>query len=694
MLRPALALTALAFAFCVGPAMAQIDEAPKVHARLVAESGSIAPGHAIAVALEEEIRPGWHTYWSNPGDAGAPTAIQWTMPPGWKASGIDWPYPKKLPVGPLMDYGYEGRTWLLVHVSAPPSAVPGTTASLKAAVSWLVCKEVCVPEDTTLVLPLKVDAQPITVDPRVAAQFAAARAKLPVPSPWAMRYRLTDALDLFVAAPSLASAHPTEAEFFPDVPGEVKSTGKQTLGFARDGIVVRLVPSRKFQGRRPLNGVLVLTSADGSIQALNVSAREGLVPETEFMSEANLTFGLALLFAFLGGIILNLMPCVLPVLAMKALALAGHAGAERRAVRNESLAYGAGAIASFIALGLLVVVLRGGGAAIGWGFQLQEPVVVGGFALLMFAVGLNLSGVYEVSPIQAGDVLTRRGGLTGSLFTGVLAVAVAAPCTVPFMAAAVGFALTQSAPLALAVFGFLGLGFAAPFLLLGFFPVLQRLLPKPGRWMSLLRQVLAFPMYGAAVWLAWVVALQAGATGIAAVLAAMVVLGFALWLWGATRTLTAPGRTLAGIVSLVAFIAALSLLAVLRSESGKGSHATVVWPATAIPSQPYSTVRLEELRRQHRAVFVNATAAWCITCLVNDERVLSQPAVRDAFTARHVVYLVADWTSRNGEITALLQAHGRSGVPLYLYYPPGASAAKVLPQVLTVGEVVAAVNGG
>jgi thiol:disulfide interchange protein DsbD len=261
------------------------------------------------------------------------------------------------------------------------------------------------------------------------------------------------------------------------------------------------------------------------------------------------------------------------------------------------------------------------------------------------------------------------------------------------MAAAVGFALSQSASFALAVFGFLGLGFAAPFLALGFIPVVQRLLPKPGRWMVLLRQVLAFPMYGAAVWLVWVLALQAGAGAIAVVLSAMVVLAFALWLWGATRSLSTPSRTFAAIVSLIAFLAALSLLAVLRAQGAGGSHGIGVGPATAIPSQPYTAARLDELRSHHRAVFINATAAWCITCLVNDERVLSQPRVRDAFVARHVDYLIADWTSRNSEITALLQAHGRSGVPLYLYYPPGAADAKVLPQVLTVGEVLSALNG-
>ena len=683
----------IAAAFTVLPVAAQIDEAPKVHARFISESDSVAPGETIAVALEENIRPGWHTYWINPGDAGAPTEIQWTLPAGWSASSIEWPYPKKLPVGPLMDYGYEGNTWLLLKITAPKSAATGSTARLKAAVSWLVCREVCIPEDTSLILPLRVTAKPGLPDANSARQFQIARARIPVASPWPVRYALNDTLAFFVAAPELSRARPVSAVFFPISGREIKSTAPQTLGFTHDGLVLTLAPSRKFSSGSPLAGVLVLTSADGSIQALNVDARAGFVPSPALLSASDMTFVLSLLFAFLGGVILNLMPCVLPILAMKALALASHAGAGRKAIRSEGLAYGAGAILSFVALGLVLVALKAGGAAVGWGFQLQEPAVVGSFALLMVAVGLNLSGVYEIAPIPAGDALTRRGGVAGNFFTGVLAVAVAAPCTVPFMAAAVGYALTQSSLIAISVFVILGLGFAAPFLLLGYWPVLQGLLPRPGAWMITLRQILAFPMYAAAAWLVWVLGLQTDANGVGLVLVAMVVMAFALWLWGTTRSLSPRGRTVGTAVALAVFLASLAPLAALRHGGVRQSGQPVGTAlSTMIPSEPFTQARLSELRRAHRAVFVNATAAWCITCLVNDERVLSSTEVKTAFARQHVVYLLADWTNRNSEIAALLQAHGRSGVPLYLYYAPGAADAKVLSQVLTVSEVTSTIK--
>jgi thiol:disulfide interchange protein DsbD len=671
------------------PAAAQVDLAPKVHARLVAERDAVAPGSTISVALVETIRDGWHTYWVNPGEAGAPTEIQWSLPPGWHAGPIAWPYPKRLPVPPFMNYGYEVRLWLLSNLTVPANAVPGTDVTLKAAVDWLVCKEVCIPEDATVTLPLRVAAASAPSTPSVAAEFAAARAKLPVASPWPFRYRLTaSSLDLFAQAPALARAHPADAQFFPLKGNVVKDTAEQRLGFAGDGVVLRLVPSKKFHRGDALAGVLVLTSADGSVAALDVNAQPGPVPDAEFTTASDMGFALAVLFAFVGGLILNLMPCVLPVLAMKALALASHAGADRAEARNEGLAYGAGALLSFLAFGAVLVALRAGGAAIGWGYQLQEPIVVALLALLMVAVGLNLSGVYEVAPVTAGEALVRRGGAAGSFFTGVLAVAVAAPCTAPFMAAALGYALEEPTSVAMAVFAALGVGFALPFILLGLFPALQRILPKPGAWMLWLRRLLAFPMYGAAAWLVWVLAQQTDALGVGATLGAIVVLALALWIYGATRGLSPRGRGVGALGALVILIAALSLLTLLHGAASPALAAN----EAAIPSIAYSADRLDALRREGRPVFVDATAAWCITCLVNEKAVLSQPAVRNAFGAKHVAYVVADWTNRNSAIAALLEAHGRSGVPLYLYYAPGAPEPVVLPQILTDDAVLKAIN--
>jgi thiol:disulfide interchange protein DsbD len=668
------------------PAKAQIDQTPKVQARLIAESDAVRPGGVVTVALEENIRSGWHTYWSNPGDAGAPTVIQWMLPQGWHADEIQWPYPQREPVGPLMDYGYEGKPWLLVDLHVPADAKPGEQ-HLTAAVSWLVCREVCIPEEATLDLTLFVDPNAAPPDAVAADEFAAARAKLPAASPWPMRYANEGGLRLYLQAPALAKgARPSDASFFPDEPGEIKDAAPQTLGFAKDGLLLGLQPSDKLAKRRALDGLLVLTSADGSVQALRVHALPGAVPAMH--GGASLGFWLALAFAFLGGLILNVMPCVLPVLAMKALSLAS--GAHRGKARSEALAYSLGAVASFVAFGLLIVVLRAGGAAIGWGFQLQEPVVVAALALLMFAVGLNLSGVFDVDAIALGGALAARGGLIGAFFTGVLAVAVAAPCTAPFMATAIGYGFTQSAPVVLAVFLALGLGFALPFLLLGLLPALRRLLPKPGAWMLRLKQILALPMYGTALWLIWVLSKQVSSNGLIAMGAALVILGGSLLAWGKTRLASEPLRRMGTLLALLGLVGTLTALAVIVRDAKPADTATAAF--AGIKAEPYSAARLEALRQAHKAVFVDATASWCITCLVNEEAALSRPAVRAAFAEKRVALLVADWTNRDPAITALLEAHGRSGVPLYLYYAPGASEAQILPQILTEGEVVAALG--
>ncbi len=677
------------------PALAQgIDELPKVHARLVAEDLTAAPGGTVTVALEEDIREGWHTYWVNPGDAGAPSEIAWTLPQGWSADAIQWPTPKRLPVGPLMDYGYEGKLWLLQKLTVPADAKVGDTVTLKAAATWLVCKDICVPEDANLMLPIKVG--PAAPDPAVAKDFAAARALLPVTSPWKLTYaRSQTALDIFADAPALSAARPVEADFFPDKPGIVKGAEPQKMGFVKDGLVLRVSPGDKAAAMSgSLTGVLVLKSSDGSIQALNVDAPSGAVPDAFGGQSAGagetggITLWVAILSAFLGGIILNAMPCVLPILAMKAMALARHGGGQHNEAAREGFAYSAGAILSFLAFGLFIVLLRQGGAAVGWGFQLQEPIVVAGFALLMFAVGLNLSGVFEVGSVTVGDSLAQRSGPAGAFFTGVLAVAVAAPCTAPFMAAALGFALTQSVASAMLIFLGLGIGFASPFLILGIWPKALSFMPKPGTWMLRLKQFLAFPMYGAAAWLVWVLAQETGANGVAIVLAAFVAFALAVWLWTVTRDLSMRGRGLGAVAALLVFLTSLYGLSTLQ---GAGAPP----PATSATAnaKPFTPERLASLRASGKPVFVDATAAWCITCLVNEKAVLSQPGIKTAFNDRKVEYLIADWTNRNAEITKLLSDNGRSGVPLYLYYAPGADKPVILPQILTEAGVLDAMKG-
>jgi thiol:disulfide interchange protein DsbD len=684
-----LAAAALLLAFCV-PVLAQDDDhSDRVAARLVAEQSSAKPGGTVTIALEQVIRPGWHTYWINPGDVGQATTMDWSLPAGWKAGALEWATPKRLPVGPFMDYGYEGKVWLLTNVAVPADAKLGATVPLKATAHFLVCQQVCVPQDTELTLQMKVGDG--ANDPSVAKDFAAARAVLPVASPWKLNYALGNNLDIYAAAPALAAAHPVEAVFFPLKSGLIKGPAPQQMAFTSDGLVLRLTPGDKAKAiGGMLDGVLVLKSSDGSVQALSVDAPPGPVPDAPFGGGAtattDITLWLAVLSAFIGGLILNAMPCVLPILAMKALALAGHAGKEKHAAAIEGFSYAAGAVASFLVFGLVIVALRQGGQAVGWGFQLQSPIAVAGFALLIFAVGLNLSGLFEFGTITAGEGLTAKAGWAGPFFTGVLAVAVAAPCTAPFMAAALGFALTQSVVSALLIFLFLGLGFALPFMILGLWPRALSFLPRPGPWMLRLKQFLAFPMYGAAAWLAWVLAQEAGANGVAVLLAAFVALAMAAWLWSVTRDMETRGRGIGAAAAALILIAALYGLTLLSGMSAPVATA-------AISSQKFSEDKLASLRASGKPVFVDATAAWCITCLVNEQAVLSRTAVKDAFQQKQVAYLVADWTNRNAAITKLLDANGRSGVPLYLYYAPGADKPVILPQILTESGVLAAIGG-
>ena len=710
MKRFAAPLIGLAFGLIgLGNALAQLgglpDEDPKVQASLISERAGVAPGGTVTVALNQIIRKDWHTYWINPGDAGAPTSISWNLPPGWSAGAIQWPYPKRLPLGPLMDFGYEDQVALLSDLQAPADAKPGESATLSADVMLLVCHDVCVPEEKHLTLSLAVVATPPAADAKAAELFAATRAKLPHASPWPAIYDAGDKrVALLVQSPELAKARPREVAFYPYTDGFMEASIPQRLGTSDKGFVIQATAGRKLNTKEKrdaagkLSGVLVLTGADGRVDALNVQADPGLVPAssvTLIESGGGNDVGLvkAVLFAFLGGLILNLMPCVFPVLSMKALALAAKRDAPHLA-HVSALAYGAGVILSFLSLAVALISLRSGGSSLGWGFQLQQPMFVTVLALLMFAVGLNLSGLYEIGGgrlTNLGGGLANKSGALGSFFTGVLAVVVATPCTAPFMGAAMGYALSASAGVALAVFAGLGLGFAAPFMVLGFWPRALAILPRPGTWMITLRQVLAFPMFGAAIWLVWVLSLQAGPDGVLAALVGTLALAFGLWIYGRSQNASGNRRTMGYAAAAIAVLAAIIVAPLAGAGARPVANANAA-PEGALAYEPFTASRLQDLRQEGRPVFVNATAAWCITCLVNEKVALSGGKLAEAFAARKVAALKADWTNQDSEITQLLASQGRSGVPLYLYFAPGAEKPAVLPQFLTESTVMAALD--
>jgi len=704
------------FVFCLGlgllaqgaPAHAQSgalpDAAPKVQASFIAEHAAVTPGGKVTVALRELIREKWHTYWVNPGDSGAPTVINWQLPEGWTAAAPQFPYPERIPVGPLMNFGYENEVVLLSEITAPANATPGQTVTLEADVMWLVCSDVCIPEETHLSLPLPVAADAPPPSGENAELFAAARSKLPHASPWKARYQANDTrFGLLLEAPELATARPKSAVFYPYADGMVEPPAAQNAGTSSAGLVLNSTPgwkmttAEKRSGVETIKGLLVLTGSDGRVDALDLEAVPGVVPAASVALAGDSNLGLlsAMLFAVLGGLILNLMPCVFPVLSMKALALAAKRDAPD-AARASVLAYGAGVLVSFAALAGVLIALQAGGAAVGWGFQLQQPLFVMALALLMFAIGLNLSGLYEIAGgalAGAGEKLTRTSGTAGSFFTGVLAVIVATPCTAPFMGAAMGYALTQDAVFALAVFLALGIGFALPFVLLGFFPRALSFLPKPGRWMTSLRQILAFPMYGAAIWLVWVLSLQTGSDGLLLALGSALALAFGLWALGRAQISDGFGRRAGYATAALALLGSVALTSYVGTLARPAAAARQANAESVIGYEPYTAARLEALRAEGRPVFINATAAWCITCLVNDRVALSGDGLKNAFAEHKVAALKADWTNQNPEITALLAAQQRSGVPLYLYYAPGAQVPVVLPQILTESIVLAALNG-
>ena len=441
-------------------------------------------------------------------------------------------------------------------------------------------------------------------------------------------------------------------------------------------------------------------------KAYEVSARAGPLPASAaglgapparappIAAPGGLGLASAAVFAFLGGLILNLMPCVFPVLAMKAASLAGHGGGAHIEARRQGLAFGAGALMTFLALAGLLIALRAAGAQLGWGFQLQDPPVVAALALLMLAIGLNLSGVFEIgSSLQGvGSGLAGRGGPGGAFFTGVLAVVVAAPCTAPFMGSALGWALTQPPLAALTVFAALGIGFAAPFVAVSFAPALLDRLPRPGPWMETFKNALAFPMYATAGWLVWVVTQQAGADALARVLAASVALALAAWLGGLAQKRMAHSRRAGLQVVAATLLLALAVFAVVGPRYAEAVTPTPGVTQADLAFEPYSPERLAELRAEGRPVFVNYTAAWCISCQVNDRVALSTRAVAAAMRNNNVAYLKADWTKRDPVIAAELARYGRAGVPLYLVYGAGGGEPAILPAILTEGMVVRALD--
>jgi thiol:disulfide interchange protein/DsbC/DsbD-like thiol-disulfide interchange protein len=679
-----------------------------VKARLVSEMSAIAPGQSFWVALEFDIRDGWHTYWRNPGDSGQATKLTWQLPPGFKAGDIVWTTPHRFEIPPLVNYGYAKHAVHLVNITAPKDLPVGAPVVLTAKASWLVCSDVCIPEDANLQLKLPVNAQ-AGADPADTALFTAARGELPSAELAATTARIRNGRLVITLGKEWGATLPQikSLAFFPYDDGGIEYAAPQTL--SRDENAVELDMKLGYQPPKggTVRGVLLATEQSGSDTVtipMEIAASFSGVGAGQTKSNGDAQTAAAgapdntsaslpalMLFAVLGGLILNLMPCVFPVLSIKAIGLVEQAKKHPAAVRAKGVVFALGVISSMLCLAAVLLALRSGGEQIGWGFQLQSPLFVTFLVYLLLAVGLNLSGVFEVGGGLAGvgDGLTQGDSYRASFFTGVLTTLVATPCTAPYMAFAVGAALTQPPIAALGIFAALGFGLALPYLLLSFAPWMRRALPKPGAWMDTLKQVFAFPIYASAAWLLWVLAQQTSSFGLGAALAGAILIAFAAWAYQKSKSTSTGGRVTALVTATLAVLLACVLpvrfadvAAASPSVSAGGAHAADQW-------QPYDAAEVAKLNAAGQPLLVNFTASWCLTCLVNERNAFADSAVQEVFRSKGVTLMKGDWTNRDPAITRALASFGRAGVPLYVVYnsKPGSSEPVVLPQLLTANVV-------
>ena len=683
---------------------------------LLSETRSVQPGHPLTLGLRLEMEPEWHTYWKNPGDAGLATRLTWRLPEGFEPGPLQFPTPELLPAGPLMSFGHSGTAVLLVEVKTPPSLVPGTPMVLGTRADWLECKEACIPGKAELALTLPVTAEAPVVDPSATAVFAEARKHLPGDGrSWQAEMLVApDALALLFRPPNGVSSRAT---FFPLEKGIIEPSGAQTLRQS-DGIFrLDLVPAVRGASPGPgaastppepaatISGVLSVETQSGAtaVELVARVVKAAAIPPASApgSNAASAPAGgpgllVALAFAFGGGILLNLMPCVLPVLSLKVLSFVRHAGLHPSKAWHQGAAFTAGVLVSFWALAGALLVLRAAGQGVGWGFQLQSPGFVVALAVLFFVLGLNLFGVFEMgeSLTTAGNLALGTSGLQSSFWGGALATVVATPCTAPFMGSALGWGLSQPAAISLLVFTALGLGMAAPYLFLSFQPKLIRFVPRPGRWMETFKQLMGFFLMATVVFLAWLLGQQAGNDGVAMLLAGLVVVGMGAWSYGrgdthgsttrSRRVARGLGFALGGIGLAVALSGAR--VAPPASPSGAKGAGGLVW-------ESWSEERVAALRAEGRAVFVDFTAAWCLTCQVNERVSLGNAEVVAKLTRENVALLRADWTLRDERITRALASHGRQGVPVYVLYGRDPLAPpRLLPEVITPGMVLAALD--
>ena len=675
------------------------DDHP-VQANFLADVDAVAPGQSFRLGIELTMEEKWHTYWLFSGDAGLPIEVEWQLPAGVVAGPLQWPLPNKFEEqGELVVYGYADEVLLMAETTAPQELAAGDTLHLAAEVSWLVCRELCIPGGASLTLALPVAA--VGKPSAQQAQFDRYAAQVPGALDERVAIELTVRGEEVVEV-DLRLSHEDKAfeqgEQVPDFyPLEADGFALSTRRLAADHIVLSVEPYASAQVDT-LRGVLVY-QLDGQVQAgtltldLRAASRGGIL-ERDFRAasgEVARSLWVYIAFAVLGGLILNLMPCVLPVISLKVLGFVNQAGEETKRVQQLGWAFCAGIVATFLALALAVLLVKSSGEQIGWGFQFQYPGFVVVMSALVFALALSLFGVYEILLPGTSNLggLDGREGLTGSFLNGVLATILATPCTAPFLGTALGFAFAQPAGVVIAVFLAIGVGMALPYVVLALKPAWIGHLPKPGPWMVRFKQLMGFLLMATVLWLLWVLGNQVGVEGVVWTGAFLLGLGLACWVWGQWGSFQHPTRSkrVARVVVLVLVVSSYAIFVhpLLAAEQTLAEQTT----ASELDWQPFSAALVEELVSDGQMVFIDFTAEWCWTCKVNERAVLAQQVVRERFAALNVALVKADWTNRNPEITQLLRAFGRSGVPLYVIFPAGLiEQPLVLPEVITAEMVI------
>ena len=690
-----------AVAALLTPSGTAAQERPRHHTQvsLLAEVDSVQPGVPFWVGLRMLMDEHWHTYWENPGDTGLPTRIAWSLPEGFEAGPLESPAPERQAVGPLVNYGYEGEVIHLIRIQ-PPDEVAGDSVTLHARVNWLECEEICIPAKADLELSLSVRPGPIGRS--VAAPlFDAARERLPREvAGWSFEAGQRGETLSLVAKPPAGVAAPAGVHFYVRDLEVVDYAAPQKLVRQAEGFRVEIGRASNPADFEGLRGILVVEADDGSQQTLEVVAepsdRAGAsigTPGVEAPGAAP-AWLVALGFAFIGGLILNLMPCVLPVLSLKVLGFVRDSANDEGGAWRHGLAFTMGVLSFFWILALALLALRAGGEQVGWGFQLQSPAFVVFLACLFFAIGLNLFGVFEIGQglTAAGQATVGKSGLAGSFWSGALATVIATPCTAPFMGSALGFTLDQPAWVSLTVFTSLGLGMASPYLVLSLFPALVRFVPKPGEWMETFKQVMGFPIMATVIYLVWLFGRQTGLNAVGLLLGGLLLIALGAWIYGRGALPPSGRRVWANVMAAVFVLIGLALgfsqaqaSPQTRSEGGVQVEHGIAW-------EPFSPARVAELRAAGTPVFIDFTADWCLTCQVN-EAVAFTDEVRERFEQEGVAMLKADWTLRDDVITQALAGYGRRGVPVYVLYgrDPGAEP-HLLPEVLSPGIVLDAMD--